>query len=364
VSCERAICRSYEQPQQSYYPQQQGQQSFGQSAYSAYSGGRDDDENEGEDEDSRGQRARDQRRRRPSQSAAAYEQEFQGGNSGYYGYDNEQEAIPPVPAPVPAPAPVRQQRQQQQPQQQRHLQQQYQQYHDYNNQQYQQYSQEPTGQIRHDQYGQMGDESAYWEKNASQLALNNSVGSSTLAGSRGPSDHKMYPKKQKSLTAYQTQPEQYEIPDLPRSDQQYGGPGGYGKGPSPKAQSYASTPQQTPQQPSNAPQISMTDFFDELGSVRQSMKELERYIGYLDQLHSRNLNGNGGEDTAYELEQCTADTRQLTGDIRGRIKALEETIRVRTHGQAENDRQTRKVQIYAVKEKCAMSPQSVFEDWN
>lgn len=102
---------------------------------------------------------------------------------------------------------------------------------------------------------------------------------------------------------------------------------------------------------SNAPDIDMNAFFEELDSVRDQMKEMERFIGYLDQLHSRNLSGTNNEEAAAELQHASGEMRQMTNNLRVRIKDLQETTRIRTHGQAEQDRLVRKTQIEGLRNK-------------
>ena len=102
---------------------------------------------------------------------------------------------------------------------------------------------------------------------------------------------------------------------------------------------------------SDAPEVDMNAFFEELDSVRDSMREMEEYITYIDQLHSRSMSGTGGDDVAGELANANDGMRKLTNNVRKRVKALQETTRIRTHGQAEQDRQVRKTQTEGLKNK-------------
>lgn len=102
---------------------------------------------------------------------------------------------------------------------------------------------------------------------------------------------------------------------------------------------------------SDAPDIDMNAFFEELDSVRESMREMEQYVTYIDQLHSRNMSGTAGDEVAAELENANDSMRKLTNSLRKRVKALQETTRIRTHGQAELDRLVRKTQTEGLKSK-------------
>lgn len=102
---------------------------------------------------------------------------------------------------------------------------------------------------------------------------------------------------------------------------------------------------------SNAPDIDMNAFFEELDSVRDQIKEMEKFITYLDQLHSRNLSGTGGDQAVEELQNASAEMRQMSNGLRIRVKDLQETTRIRTHGQAEQDRLVRKTQIEGLRNR-------------
>ena len=258
----------------------------------------------GDAEDARGHRATDQRRRRPSQGAAAYEQDNR---------QQRQQGQNIVPS-VPSNHEIVRQRQ-------------------------------PPRQQQPQSYGERMDDSAYYEKNASQLALNQSYEDNYSEKYKG------YPPqsggKQRNLTSYQANPQSYTIPVLPKNDQRQDSRAQQAWPPA----SLASPNLNSANVTSNAPVVDMADFFEEIGSIREAFKDLENHISYLDQLHSRNLSGNGSEEVVQELQSTANQTRKLTNVLRNRIKALQELTRIRTHGQAEQDRQTRKIQIGAVRER-------------
>ena len=149
----------------------------------------------------------------------------------------------------------------------------------------------------------------------------------------------------------------YSIPALPRGQRQQGGDL---KAPqqATRQQSYYSPAQPgTPRGPNgekvttDAPEYDMSAFFDEIQSIRSGFRDLEQHVSWLDGLHSRALNASGSPEAEEELQQAADQTRKLTNSLRQRIKDLQETTRIRTHGQKESDRQTRKVQVSAVREK-------------
>jgi len=273
-----------------------------------------------QDEDTRGQRARAQTRRRPSQAAGMHHQD-----QPQYGGQEYSQAIPPVPSNRETSRSLR--RQQQQQRQQRPEQ-----------DSYNQADRIPPPPAQ-DYYGAREDDSAYYEKNASQVAL--------ATGYGDPEKFKSYPPQQgktRNLTGYQANPETYQIPVLHKDSQGRQIPLNHVPAtPSPALNDSNIV--------SNAPVIDMNEFFDEIGSIRSAFRELENHISYLDQLHSRNLTGSGGDEVVEELEQVADQTRKLTNNLRNRIKDLQETTRIRTHGQAEQERQNRKAQIGAVREK-------------
>ena len=192
----------------------------------------------------------------------------------------------------------------------------------------------------------------FYDKNASAVALNDEYDD-------GYGDkYKGYPPtsggKQRNLSQFQGQPETYVIPTLPKSDQRQGSR-------SQQSQPPISTGSPAPSAgnvTSNAPVVDMGEFFDEIASIRTAFKDLDKHISYLNHLYSRSLSGNGGDEIQYELDQTTNETRTLTNSLRYRIKALQELTRIRTHGQAEQDRQIRKVQIGAVRERFLETVQS------
>ncbi|KAL7008051.1 hypothetical protein EMMF5_002233 [Cystobasidiomycetes sp. EMM_F5] len=208
-----------------------------------------------------------------------------------------------------------------------------------------------------DQYGSRNDD-RYYQQNASSAALNEE--------DESPYDEKQddqsyvtsgYPPQSRGNTQHQT----YEVglprgqsqPQPQRRSMQHSAPMGY-------SNSVPQTPAaaQGANVVTDAPQIDMSSFFEEIQSVRDSFRTLEQYIGMLDQLHSRSLNTSGAAEAEAEREQVAVETRKLTNSLRQRIKDLQETTRIRTHGQAETDRQTRKVQITGLKEKFLAIVQS------
>jgi syntaxin 1B/2/3 len=194
--------------------------------------------------------------------------------------------------------------------------------------------------------GRQDNEAGYYERNASSAALNDDDGYSQKSRSKA------------SLHGYGAQPDTYEIPSLPKSSNNYPSHQQPQFSPStPRSNGGAGQHASIPpgaQITSNAPQVDMPSFFNEIDEVRDSFRELEQAIVYLDQLHSRNLQGTGSEETQYELEQAADQTRQQTAQLRQRIKALQETTRIRTHGQAEDDRLVRKAQIESLRNKCGV----------
>lgn len=173
---------------------------------------------------------------------------------------------------------------------------------------------------------------SYYEKNQSSVALNsNSASNSANKGRSGNGSNN-------SRNNYQEE-NSYEM-QLPSSPPY-----------SANAPGAAGIRASGGQVISDAPEIDMSAFFEELDDVRNQVKEMEQHISYLDQLHSRNLQGTGGEQVQVELQQASEAMRKLTNKLRKRIKSLEETTRIRTHGQAEQDRQVRKTQNEGIKNK-------------
>lgn len=196
--------------------------------------------------------------------------------------------------------------------------------------QYQSRRQDRQNNNRQD-YGDREDDSArYYEKNASSVALHDN-GYQQKSG------------KSRQLAGYNGQPDTYEIPTLAHGGQGHRSPT------TPMSGRQGSTIASGQQVTTNAPQVDMPAFFNEIDSVRDAFRGLESQIQYIDQLHSRQLQGSGSEELDYELEQATANTRRTTSELRKRIKDLQETTRIRTHGQAEQERQVRKAQIESVR---------------
>lgn len=197
--------------------------------------------------------------------------------------------------------------------------------------QYQQQQQRPRQQLQRNAYGARQDDTAgYYEKNASSVALNDD-------------GYKQKSGKPRQLVGQTGQPETYEISALSHGSQGIRSPT------TPMSGRQGSTIERGLPVTTNAPQIDMPAFFNEIDDVRQTFRELESQIVYIDQLHSRQLQGQGGDAVSYELEEATARTRQTTSDLRKRIKELQETTRIRTHGHAEQERQVRKAQIESVR---------------
>ena len=194
--------------------------------------------------------------------------------------------------------------------------------------------------------GRQDNEAGYYERNASSAALNDDDGYSQKSRSKA------------SLHGYGAQPDTYEIPSLPKSSNNYPSHQQPQFSPStPRSNGGAGQHASIPpgaQITSNAPQVDMPSFFNEIDEVRDSFRELEQAIVHLDHLHSRNLQGTGSEETQYELEQAANQTRQQTAQLRQRIKALQETTRIRTHGQAEDERLVRKAQIESLRNTCVV----------
>lgn len=95
----------------------------------------------------------------------------------------------------------------------------------------------------------------------------------------------------------------------------------------------------------------MGAFFEEVESVRESLREMEECITHIDQLYSRTMLDMGNSDIAGELATANDVVRRLTSSSRNRIKALQETTRICTHGQAEQERLARKAQTDSLKQK-------------
>lgn len=258
-------------------------------------------------EDRRGQRARDQSRQRPSETIPSARQDYADDEESRGQRARNQTRRRPSQQAISPP-------------QQQHF-----------GQRQQAFASVPEEQSRYrqDDYGKREDDSArYYEKNASSVALH---------------EDGYKQGKSRQLVGYNGQPETYEIPTLSHGGQGHRSPT------TPMSGRQGSTIASGQQVTTNAPQVYMPAFFNEIDSVRETFRELESQIQYLDQLHSRQLQGSGSEEVSYELEQTTAQTRKTTSDLRKRIKDLQETTRIRTHGQAEQERQVRKAQIESVR---------------
>lgn len=193
----------------------------------------------------------------------------------------------------------------------------------------------------HNPYGDREDENAYWENNHSRVALNEGGAlNGDAAYNHQQPDTSGYPPAQRRKKETRKEKEGYGVP-LPTLNKQPD------RSPSSNANS------ERGKVISNAPVVDMQEFFDEIGSLRSALQELQSQIAYLDQLHTRNLTGQQTEELAHELDRASSATRKLTNQLRKRVKGLQETTRIRTHGQAETDRQTRKVQIAAIRERYA-----------
>lgn len=215
---------------------------------------------------------------------------------------------------------------------------------------------------RQPSYGDREDQSAYYENsNQSSTALNSR--SRVQQQSYGNFDQQPPSRSHKGSSNEDT--DTYEIPTLPKGSQvsrqrqqqqhqmpmepqspPYSSVAPGSSGPSPGYGGNSAT-----HVTSDAPEVDMNAFFEELDSVRDSMREMEEYITYIDQLHSRSMSGTGGDDVAGELANANDGMRKLTNNVRKRVKALQETTRIRTHGQAEQDRQVRKTQTEGLKNK-------------
>lgn len=208
---------------------------------------------------------------------------------------------------------------------------------------------------RQPSYGNREDQStSYGYSNQSSVALN-------VPQPFGNFDQQPPRRGRKDSSNGQHMKDMYEIPTLQSNTRQrqqqqqpsepqsppYSAVAPGSLGPSPGYGGHASGTHVT----SNAPDIDMNAFFEELDAVRASMREMESSIAYIDQLHSRNMSGTAGEEVAAELEQASDAMRKLTNDLRKRVKGLQETTRIRTHGQAEQDRLVRKTQTEGLKNK-------------
>lgn len=206
---------------------------------------------------------------------------------------------------------------------------------------------------RQPSYGSREDQNAsYGTNNQRSTALNSRQAYDNF-------DQEPAQRGRKDSSNGQNMNDMYEIPTLPKESRQrkhypdppqsppYSAVAPGSSGPSPGQPGNASGTHVT----SDAPDIDMNAFFEELDSVRESMREMEQYITYIDQLHSRNMSGTAGDELAVELEQANDGMRKLTNNLRKRVKALQETTRIRTHGQAEQDRLVRKTQTEGLKNK-------------
>jgi len=73
-------------------------------------------------------------------------------------------------------------------------------------------------------------------------------------------------------------------------------------------------------------QDSMSDFYDEISSIQNSLKQFNDSVARISELHSRSINITGeaaGQRNAAELEELVEDTSALSGTLKRRIKALE-----------------------------------------
>lgn len=207
-------------------------------------------------------------------------------------------------------------------------------------------------------YGSREDQNAYHEHNQSSVALDTSSRRQQSYGNfdqQPPSSTRNGRGKGSSAE----QADMYEIPTLPKGSRQRQ----YSNDNQPQSPPYsARAPGSAGPSPgyngaggahvtSNAPEIDMNAFFEELDSVRDQIKEMDKFITYLDQLHSRNLSGTGGDQVVEELQNASAEMRQMTNNLRMRVKDLQETTRIRTHGQAEQDRLVRKTQLEGLRNR-------------
>jgi len=215
---------------------------------------------------------------------------------------------------------------------------------------------EPQLQDRYSPYGGREDQrDPHFARNQSSVALNTRPSDYRQQRQQEPQRYGNFDQpdvkdsKRGKRTKQDSQQEEYEIPTLSkgsRQQQQQPLSPPYSARPS-----NAATPSAAGNVISDAPEVDMSAFFEELDAIRDSIREMDEYVTYLDQLHSRSLTGSGGDGSGNGLQDASSAMRKLTNTIRKRIKALQETTRIRTHGQAEQDRQVRKTQIEGLKNK-------------
>jgi len=93
---------------------------------------------------------------------------------------------------------------------------------------------------------------------------------------------------------------------------------------------------------------SMTDFYNEIGSLQDSIRSFNDNVARIGDLHSRSLNNMDdavAERNDRDMEDLVAETSALSGQLKRRIKALER------QGGAGRDGQIRKQQTALVKSK-------------
>ncbi|TFK54989.1 t-SNARE [Heliocybe sulcata] len=93
---------------------------------------------------------------------------------------------------------------------------------------------------------------------------------------------------------------------------------------------------------------SMTDFYNEIGSIQDSLRNFNDNVARIGDLHSRSLNNMddaAADRNAREMDDLVAETSALSGQLKRRIKALER------QGGAGRDGQIRKQQTALVKSK-------------
>jgi len=99
----------------------------------------------------------------------------------------------------------------------------------------------------------------------------------------------------------------------------------------------------------------MSEFYDEITSIQDSLKQFNDSVSRISELHSRSINITDevvGQRNTAELEDLVADTSALSDTIKRRIKALE---RQRISGR---DGQIKKQQTALVKSKFVEAIQS------
>jgi len=93
---------------------------------------------------------------------------------------------------------------------------------------------------------------------------------------------------------------------------------------------------------------SMTDFYNEITSIQESLKGFNDNVSRISDLHTRSINvadEAAGQRIAAELEELVADTGDLSGTLKRRIKSLER------QGGSGRDAQIKKQQTGLVKTK-------------